>query len=249
MSTVTGWRRLLGCLKLQVISRKRATNYRALFRKMTYEDKASYDSTPPCTSHLGKSTFIFIGHFPHKSPIISGSFAKMTCNLRHPMTLHQPVQVTLAKARSTAICRKRATNYRAFLQKMTYEDKASYDSTPCTSHLGHSTFDFHTICHVTYTYIHESRHTYGSCHIYESCLSSKRVMSQSPQQRQFQISYDLPCHVYIRVTSHIEACLKYMSNGIATLAKTLSYYLPSHIYTYIHTYTSHVTYRVMSQIH
>jgi len=33
---------------LQVIFRKRATNYRALLRKMTYEDKASYDSTPPC---------------------------------------------------------------------------------------------------------------------------------------------------------------------------------------------------------
>jgi len=28
--------------------RKRATNYRALLRKMTYEDKASYDCTPPC---------------------------------------------------------------------------------------------------------------------------------------------------------------------------------------------------------
>jgi len=27
---------------------KRATNYRALRRKMTYKDKASYDSTPPC---------------------------------------------------------------------------------------------------------------------------------------------------------------------------------------------------------
>jgi len=46
----TGWRRLIGCLKLQVIFRKRATNYRALLRKMTYEDKASYDSTPPCST-------------------------------------------------------------------------------------------------------------------------------------------------------------------------------------------------------
>ena len=45
----TGWRRLIGCLKLQVIFRKRATNYRALLRKMTYEDKASYDFTPPCS--------------------------------------------------------------------------------------------------------------------------------------------------------------------------------------------------------
>ena len=45
----TGWQRLIGCLKLQVIFRKRATNYRALLWEMTYEDKASYDSTPRYT--------------------------------------------------------------------------------------------------------------------------------------------------------------------------------------------------------
>ena len=44
----TGWRRLIGCLKLPVMFHKRATNYRALLRKITYEDKASYDSTLPC---------------------------------------------------------------------------------------------------------------------------------------------------------------------------------------------------------
>jgi len=44
-----GWRRPSGCLKLQVIFRKRATNYRALLRKMTCEDQASYDSTPLCS--------------------------------------------------------------------------------------------------------------------------------------------------------------------------------------------------------
>jgi len=48
MTCGTGWRRLIGCFKLQVIFRTRATNYRALLRKMTYEDKASCDSTPPC---------------------------------------------------------------------------------------------------------------------------------------------------------------------------------------------------------
>jgi len=37
---------------LQVIFRTRATNYRTLLRKMIYEDKASYDSTPPCTQSL-----------------------------------------------------------------------------------------------------------------------------------------------------------------------------------------------------
>ena len=46
---LTGWRKPIGCLKLQVIFRERATNYRALLREMTCKDKASYDSTPPCT--------------------------------------------------------------------------------------------------------------------------------------------------------------------------------------------------------
>ena len=45
--TVIGWPRPIECLKLQVIFSKRATKYRALLRKMTYQDKASYDSTPP----------------------------------------------------------------------------------------------------------------------------------------------------------------------------------------------------------
>ena len=44
----TRWRRPIGCLKLQVISCKGATNLRALLRKMTYKDKASYGSLPPC---------------------------------------------------------------------------------------------------------------------------------------------------------------------------------------------------------
>ena len=37
----TGWRRPIGYLKLQVIFRNRATNFRALLQKMTYKDKAS----------------------------------------------------------------------------------------------------------------------------------------------------------------------------------------------------------------
>ena len=35
------------CLKLQVISNKRATHYRALLRKMTHKDEASSRSLPP----------------------------------------------------------------------------------------------------------------------------------------------------------------------------------------------------------
>ena len=48
----TGWWRLIGCLQLQVIFRKRATNHRTLLQKMTYKDKAFYASSPPCRSLL-----------------------------------------------------------------------------------------------------------------------------------------------------------------------------------------------------
>ena len=50
MKPFTGWRRCIGCLKLQVSFRKRAIIHRALLRKMTYKDKASYASLPPCMS-------------------------------------------------------------------------------------------------------------------------------------------------------------------------------------------------------
>ena len=47
-----GWRRLIGCLKLQVIFHTRATNYRTLWREMTSTDRASYVSSPSCSSKL-----------------------------------------------------------------------------------------------------------------------------------------------------------------------------------------------------
>ena len=58
--TGTGWRRPIGCLRLQVIFRKRATKYRALLWKMTYKDKASHGSSPPCTLHANESNEDFI---------------------------------------------------------------------------------------------------------------------------------------------------------------------------------------------
>jgi len=47
----TGWRRPIGCLKSQVIFRKRATTYRALLQKMTCKDKVLDGSSPPCRMH------------------------------------------------------------------------------------------------------------------------------------------------------------------------------------------------------
>jgi len=47
--SITGWWRLIGSPNLQIIFHKRATKYRSLLRKMTYNDKGSYESSPPCT--------------------------------------------------------------------------------------------------------------------------------------------------------------------------------------------------------
>jgi len=71
MRHITEWRRLIGCLKLQLICRKRATNYRALLRKMTYGDKTSYDFMPHC-AHMSLSAYqctchIYICHIIHVS--------------------------------------------------------------------------------------------------------------------------------------------------------------------------------------
>ena len=48
-NAATGWRRLIGSPKLQIIFHKRATKYRSLLRKMIYKDKGSYGSSPPCS--------------------------------------------------------------------------------------------------------------------------------------------------------------------------------------------------------
>jgi len=43
------WQKFVGCLKMQVSFRKRATNYRFLLQETTYKDTASYGSLLHCT--------------------------------------------------------------------------------------------------------------------------------------------------------------------------------------------------------
>ena len=54
----TGWRRLIGSPKLQIIFHKRATQYRSLLPKMTYKDKGSYESSQPCRNLFWKKTYL-----------------------------------------------------------------------------------------------------------------------------------------------------------------------------------------------
>jgi len=53
----TGWRRLIESSNLQIIFHKRATKYRSLLPKMTYKDKGSYESSPPCR-HIHVYTYL-----------------------------------------------------------------------------------------------------------------------------------------------------------------------------------------------
>ena len=80
---VTGWRRLVGPPKLQIIFHKRATKYRSLLRGMTYKDKGSYESSPPCILqgllrglHLRSSTPQTSPPAPREQPRTTGGCGK-----------------------------------------------------------------------------------------------------------------------------------------------------------------------------
>ena len=51
------WPGCIGCLKLQISFCKRATNFRALWRKTNYQDKACYVSSPLCTEFTVPSEY------------------------------------------------------------------------------------------------------------------------------------------------------------------------------------------------
>jgi len=80
----TEWRRCIQRLKLQVTFRKRATNYRALLWKITCVPQHITEWWRPVGS------LIFIGHFPQKSPIISGSLAKWDLQLKESYASSPP---------------------------------------------------------------------------------------------------------------------------------------------------------------
>jgi len=117
-SAPTGWRRPIGCLKLQVISHQRATNYRALLRKMTHKDKASNGSSPPYTRcHTMTRNFRCkrMSSFPRsnrrffwflhslslafgKRTLIIGLFCgKWPIKIRHPMNLRHIIDDDVPK--------------------------------------------------------------------------------------------------------------------------------------------------------
>jgi len=81
MHATTGWRRCIGCLTLQVTFRKRATNYRALLREVTYKDKASYMYTFMWHNY----TFMWQNYTLYNEWLFCG---KRPVKIRHPICIH-----------------------------------------------------------------------------------------------------------------------------------------------------------------
>ena len=71
---ITGWRRLIETVKLQIIFHKRATKFRALLLKMNYKDKGSYEFSPPCTLNDRRFDFwefVAGGYMNSSTPLIT----------------------------------------------------------------------------------------------------------------------------------------------------------------------------------
>ena len=105
--------------------RKRATQYRSLLRKMTYQDKA------PCTNALMVSQ---MAHVVIIHGICRADFENIcVCPIISQMANANALMVS--QMANVSFC-KRATKYRSLLRKMTYQDKASYVCLPlCTNAL------------------------------------------------------------------------------------------------------------------
>ena len=68
MHIYTGWRRLIGSLKLQIIFHRRATKYRSLLQKINYKDKRCRDRENMRYGVAKTHRIPYVAdHFPQKS--------------------------------------------------------------------------------------------------------------------------------------------------------------------------------------
>ena len=115
LTRFTGWQRLIGSPKLQIIFHKRATKYRALLLKMTHKDEGSYESFLSRFTRLRGSRQRLIGSF--KLQIIFHKRAtKYRSFLRKTIYKDSVLWVFARVAKTHRI----PYLYRSFLPKVTY---------------------------------------------------------------------------------------------------------------------------------
>ena len=91
---------------MQIIFHARATKYRSLLRKMTYKDKGSYESLPPCTKDCAAISRLLkiIDPFCRILSLLQGSFAKETYNFKESTNRSHPISMFMLFTRYRAGC-------------------------------------------------------------------------------------------------------------------------------------------------
>jgi len=105
-----GWRRCIGCLKLQLYLRKWATSYRALLWKIIWKDNVIL------RRYVRVSSESHLSHTPAKQPLCTGLFCgKWAKKIRYCRAIRR----SIIRVSSESYAGKIAIVYRALLRKMT----------------------------------------------------------------------------------------------------------------------------------
>jgi len=132
----TGWRRLIGSPKLLIIFHQRATEYRSLLRKMTYKDKGSYESSPPCT-------IIFYGICMYTLKALNVDH----CNtLQHTATYCNILQLTATHCNTL---QHTTTHHNTLQHTATHGNTRQHTATHCNT-LQHTATHHNTLHNTTY---------------------------------------------------------------------------------------------------
>ena len=209
----TGWRRLIGSPKLQIIFHKRATKYRSLLRKMTYKDKGSYESSPPCQSrqtgvrqyHGCFCTYVWIRHDIDKSKKIDlfrwAAWHIHECVMSHTWkTSCHTYECVMSHAHMNVSCHMHIWMCHV---TRTYEYVMSH------AHMNVSCHTHIWMCHVTRTYecVMPHAHMNVSCHTHiwmcHVTRTYERVMSHAHRSHSTYTRIYHTCMLWYAHISHI----------------------------------------------
>ena len=133
------------------------------------------------------------------------------------------------------IFRKRATNYRALLQKMTYIDKVSYKSSPPCTHLVLKCAGLHVLISCIHLYVYMCVYR---CNDAMKRMATRRAKRVNLTSRSVDLQA-YPSHIYmyictcIHIYIHMQVQIFYETNGYVTL-QSLSLSLPHTCSLYIY---------------
>jgi len=196
----TGWRRLIGSFKLQVIFRKRASNYSALLWKVTYEDKGSYESSPPYIqvycSQLNALSLLLRMHSTH----ITHTLFRLTPHT-HSLTTHTThIHFRLVPHTHSLLTHITHTLANALTSHTHFRLTSHTHSLMHLSHITHTLIP-HTLPH--HTHFRLTPHTHSvihSNHITHTLVPSTNSTHTNP-------THNPTSHTHFRLTPHTHSLI------------------------------------------